>query len=46
MLRLGKISTEQRAKQAAGVANSDDKSAVIQPEIVTSAEPTLEEVIF
>jgi single-stranded DNA-binding protein len=46
MLRLGKISTAQRAEKAAGVVKSDEKPAVEQGQLVTTAEPTLEEVIF
>jgi single stranded DNA-binding protein len=46
MLRLGKISTAQRAEQAAGVAKSDDKAAAKQPQLAFAGEPTAEEVIF
>jgi single stranded DNA-binding protein len=43
MLRLGKISTAQRAEQAAGMS---DKSAAKQPQLTFAGEPTVEEVIF
>lgn len=46
MLRLGKISTAQRAEQAANGVASDDNAPAKQTQLAVAAEPTLEEVIF
>lgn len=46
MLRLGKISTAQRAEQAAGVAESEGKAPAKQKQLAFAGEPSAEEVIF
>ena len=46
MLRLGKISTAQRAEQVANGTASNDSAPSKQTPLTVAAEPTLEEVIF